>query len=595
MNQTVRSSQAFRLWLSTTVRASPARTLVLAGFAILMALLAPLSVFGLRMSIDAISAHTSVFPGLAVAIISLLIGNALNTLSGPLTETLNDHVQRYVYRSLMDITAGIPTIAHHEDPDMADRVSLVTRDAYELGQGVTRLLTAIRSAAGVITIAVLLWSIAAWTVLLLPASLAAALVYARGLQQREMHFREGERYRRLGNDLTELLTTAVCGLEVKCFGIADDLKRAAATALRRYSIPRYTVTLRYAGYAAITTTLFWALYGAAVIIVATQIGTGHYQAGDLALLLLLAPQITSIGQSMTSAATTLADGLRFYTRYAWLHAYAEDQRASEGQPAPMSLTDGIHLVDLNFAYPSRPDSPTLHDLNLTIPAGTVVCLVGHNGSGKSTLVNLLARLYEPTRGRIQLDHTPITEITPTAWREATSAGFQDFARFELEVAESVGVGDLTKLRDLNAVSTAIGRAQAEAFVHRLPLDVHTQLGTRFAAGTDLSGGQWQRLALARAFMRTEPILMLLDEPTAALDPDGERAIYTEYTAAARRIAEANGGITILVSHRFSTARMADLILVMQEGTITESGTHEDLLAAGGHYANMFTMQAAAYR
>lgn len=594
MNPTIRSSQALRLWLSTTVRASPARTLVLAGFAILTALLAPVSVVGLRMSVDAISAHTSIAPGLAVAIISLLIGNALNTLSGPLTETLNDHVQRYVYRSLMDITAGIPTIGHHEDPDMADRVSLVTRDAYELGQGVTRLLTAIRSAAGVITIAVLLWSIAAWTVLLLPASLAAALVYARGLQQREMHFREGERHRRLGNDLTELLTTAAGGLEVKCFGIADDLKRAAATALRRYSIPRYTVTLRYAGYAAITTTLFWALYGVAVIVVATQIGRGHYQAGDLALLLLLAPQITSIGQSMTSAATTLADGLRFYTRYAWLHAYADAQQ-TEGQPSPSSLSDGIHLVDLTFAYPSRSDSPTLHDLNLTIPAGTVVCLVGRNGAGKSTLVNLLARLYEPTDGGILLDHTNMADIAPAAWREATSAGFQDFARFELEVADSVGVGDLTKLRDLDAVGTAIRRAQAKDFVDRLPLGLHTQLGTRFAAGTDLSGGQWQRLALARAFMRTEPILMLLDEPTAALDPDGERAIYTEYTAAARRIADANGGITILVSHRFSTARMADLILVMQDGTITESGTHEDLLAAGGHYADMFTMQAASYR
>lgn len=595
MDQPIPASQAGRLWLSTTLRASPARTLLLTGFAILTALTAPLSVLGLRMSIDAISEHTSIVPGLAVAIVSLLIGNALNTLSGPLTETLNDHVQRYVYRSLMDITAGIPTIAHHEDPAMADRVSLVTRDAYELGQGVTRLLTAIRSAAGIITIAVLLWSIAAWTVLLLPASLAAAVVYARGLQQREMHFREGERHRRLGNDLTELLTTAASGLEVKCFGIAEDLTKAAATSLRRYSIPRYTVTLRYAGYAAITTTIFWALYGAAVILVATQISTGNYQTGDLALLLLLAPQITSIGQSMTSAATTLADGLRFYTRYAWLHAYAEAQQATEGQPAPRSLTDGIHLVDLAFAYPSRPDTPTLHDLNLMIPSGTVVCLVGRNGAGKSTLVNLLARLYEPTHGGIRLDHTALTDIASTAWRTATSAGFQDFARFELQVAETVGVGDLTKLNDLGAISTAIGRAQAEQFVARLPLDLRTQLGTRFAAGTDLSGGQWQRLALARAFMRTEPILMLLDEPTAALDPDGERAIYTEYTAAARRIADANGGITILVSHRFSTARMADLILVMQDGTITESGTHDDLLTAGGHYADMFTKQAASYR
>ena len=267
---------------------------------------------------------------------------------------------------------------------------------------------------------------------------------------------------------------------------------------------------------------------------------------------------------------------------------------------PAQLGEGIRFEHVSFAYPGT-DRPVLDDVTLRLAPGSVVAIVGENGAGKTTLVKLLCRLYQPTRGRILVDGVELARMPPDAWRSRLSGAFQDFCRFEFRVRHTVGVGDLPRLDDHPAVVAAVDRAGAADVVAQLGAGLETQLGPTWPEGVDLSFGQWQKLALARGFMRERPLVLVLDEPTAALDAETEHALFERYAAAARRSRPdraqpaADGGITILVSHRFSTVRMADFIVVLRGSRVVEAGTHEALMAQGGHYAELYRIQAAAYR
>jgi ATP-binding cassette, subfamily B, bacterial len=220
--------------------------------------------------------------------------------------------------------------------------------------------------------------------------------------------------------------------------------------------------------------------------------------------------------------------------------------------------------------------------------------VGENGAGKTTLVKLLAKLYEPTRGRILIDDVDLARMSATDWRERLAGAFQDFFRFELLARQSVGLGDVDRLDDELAIVAAVDRAGADDVVARLEAGLDTQLGPTWPDGVEVSFGQWQKLALARGFMRDEPLILVLDEPTAALDAETEHALFERYAAGVRRTGD-GGRITILVSHRFSTVRMADLIVVLDGSRVVEVGSHADLMARGGPYRELYDIQAAAYR
>src|SRR6185295_402663 len=210
-----------------------------------------------------------------------------------------------------------------------------------------------------------------------------------------------------------------------------------------------------------------------------------------------------------------------------------------------------------------------------------------------------ARMYEPTAGAITVDGAPLSRMAPAAWRARLAGAFQDFFRFELRARHTVGVGDLPRLDDAPAIDAAVERAGATDVVAHLARGLDTQLGPTWPDGVDVSFGQWQKLALARGFMRDEPLLLVLDEPTAALDAETEHALFERYAAAVRSRdparGDGSGRITLLVSHRFSTVRMADLIIVLDGAKLVEFGSHDDLLARGGHYAELYNIQAAAYR
>jgi len=285
------------------------------------------------------------------------------------------------------------------------------------------------------------------------------------------------------------------------------------------------------------------------------------------------------------------DGSR---RLAWLEDYAASVAASGDLPPPDALRHGIRFEGVSFSYPGT-SRVVLDDVSLTLPAGAVVAIVGENGAGKTTLVKLLAKLYEPSSGSILLDDTPLARVSASEWRTRLAGAFQDFFRFEFRARNAIGLGDLPRLESEPALAAAIERADAAGVVDRLEFGLDTQLGPTWPGGVDLSFGQWQKLALARGFMRDEPLLLVLDEPTAALDAETEHALFERYALAARDGNTRNGRITILVSHRFSTVRMADLIVVLDGARLVEFGTHEELMGKGGQYADLYSIQAAAYR
>ncbi len=257
---------------------------------------------------------------------------------------------------------------------------------------------------------------------------------------------------------------------------------------------------------------------------------------------------------------------------------------------------------MSFAYPGTTRN-VLDDVTFELKPGTVVAIVGENGAGKSTLVKLLCRLYQPNQGRILIDGVDLARIPADGWRERLAGAFQDFFRFEFRARHTVGVGDVPRLDDQPAVSVAVDRAGAADVVERLIEGLATQLGPTWPGGVEVSFGQWQKLALARGFMRDRPLLLVLDEPTAALDAETEHMLFERYAEAARggfrtdadRARTPDGRITILVSHRFSTVRMADLIVVLDGAKLVEVGSHEALMAKGGQYSELYGIQAAAYR
>jgi ATP-binding cassette subfamily B protein len=297
------------------------------------------------------------------------------------------------------------------------------------------------------------------------------------------------------------------------------------------------------------------------------------------------------GQSAVSAGLSAIGGMYEDNLYlSTLYEYLDTEvppAAGTSQRGP-DPADGIRFEDVSFTYPGGTE-PALAGITLHLRPGSSLALVGENGSGKTTLIKLLTRLYEPGSGRITLDGLDLREWDPAALRARIGVIFQDFARYQLLVGENVGAGDERDFEDEARWREAAGKGQAAEFIERLPAGYHTQLGKWFKDGRELSGGQWQKIALSRAFMRSQADVLVLDEPTSAMDARAEAEVFEHF----RRLA--SDRITILISHRFSTVRMADHIVVLDRGRIVEQGSHEQLMQQGGTYASLFTLQARGYR
>jgi ABC-type multidrug transport system fused ATPase/permease subunit len=434
--------------------------------------------------------------------------------------------------------------------------------------------------------------------LLLLLPLFGIASFAAGRRAQDLQIRAAEETaeaERLRRHLFETATSAAAGKEVRVFGLSVELQcrhhEAAERSLRvRDRADRQGAVLQAAG-----GLVTGASYVGAIALILIRAIHGQATPGDVVLAAGLAAGMNALVTTAVLYGTNVLRLLRLAERYVWLEEYArgawDRQTASS---VPERLTQGIDLHDVTFRYPGT-ETTILDGVSLHLPAGTVIARVGENGAGKTTLVKLLSRFYEPAAGRITVDGADVLRFDIVEWRERVAAAFQDFTRFELLARETVGVGELPRIEDRAAIGAALGRAGATGVVERLPLGLETQLGRDWAGGVELSGGQWQKLALGRAMMRKEPLLLILDEPTASLDAQTEHDLFERYAGAARDTAARTGTVTLLVSHRFSTVRMADLILVLDEGRIREQGSHGELMALGGLYAELYELQARQYR
>ncbi len=517
----------------------------------------------------------------------------LRTVSTRLQRRFRDKVTIALETHVARLQASISTIAHQERPEYLDRLSMLRNQVFVLDHMYMSLFSTLGWILRLgVTMALL---ISVHPALILLAVFAIPTVWTstwRPAVERSAQER-GAQSSRLARHLFDIATTASPGKEVRVTGIEDRLIRERRIAWERW----YSLIAHARWGSALWHALGWAVFGLAYVGAVVFVSFVAAAPADKVLLVLAAGARLSayIGATVGEIGFLRgfwADGSR---RLAWLEDYAASLSASADLPAPTILRHGIRLEHVSFAYPGT--SPlVLNDISLTLPAGAVVAIVGENGAGKTTLVKLLAKLYEPSSGSIMVDDTPLARIPAHEWRARLAGAFQDFFRFEFRARQAIGLGDIPRIDDGPAVIAAVDRAGAGDVVTRLKSGLDTQLGPTWPGGVDLSFGQWQKLALARGFMRDEPLLLVLDEPTAALDAETEHALFERYAAAARGAGkDDNGRITILISHRFSTVRMADLIIVLDGARLVEAGSHHELMAKGGQYAELYSIQAAAYR
>ena len=503
------------------------------------------------------------------------------------TIALESHVAR--------LQASVATIAHHERPAYLDRLSMLRNQVFVLDHMYMSLFT---TSGWILRLGVtvgLLMSIHPALVLLAVFGLPTVLTSSWRPEVERAAQERGAQSGRLARHLFTMATSAPAGKEVRVTGIGDRLVRDRRAAWERWYGP--VAAARWGS--AFWHTLAWGLFGGAYVGAVVFVSSGLATPPGSVLLVLAAGSRLTYYVSNTVAEIGFLRGIWMdgSRRLAWLEDYAASVVAKADRPVPDKLRDGIRLDHVTFAYPGT-SRVVLDDVSLRLPAGSVVAVVGENGAGKTTLVKLLAKMYEPSSGTIYVDDTPLSSIRPGEWRERLAGAFQDFFRFEFKARHTVGLGDVPRIDNDSAVVTAVGRAGADDVVVRLTAGLETQLGPTWPGGVDVSFGQWQKLALARGFMRDEPLLLVLDEPTAALDAQTEHALFERYAAAAHgrdRATEESGRITLLVSHRFSTVRMADLIVVLDGAKLVEVGTHEQLMAKKGQYSELYNIQAAAYR
>lgn len=481
------------------------------------------------------------------------------------------------------------SLVQFEDSEFYDRLVRVRRDASSRPLSlVMKSLGLIQNLISVTTFAVLLVRFSPWAlVILVVGAIPSFISEARFSGSAFRLFGKRTPESRQQNYIESLLSHEAHIKEVKLFGFAPLLlQRYRETFEKLYAEDR-ALTLRRDGWGfllgVVGTIAFYATY--AWIVLETVNGT--ISLGQMTMYLVLFKQGQSaVSSSLSAIGGLYEDGLYLSDLFEYL---AQPETTSTGDSTKGAYPgQGLQFERVTFSYPGAGE-PALSDVSFQLTHGQTLALVGENGSGKTTLIKLLTRLYAPSSGRILLDGTDLQEWDEYALRRRIGVIFQDFIRYQFKVGENLGVGDIEAFSDNTRWSEAATKGMAAAFIERLENGYETQLGRWFAGGQDLSGGQWQKIALSRAYMRQNADILILDEPTAALDPEAEAGVFAQFQA------QAGGRMSILISHRFSSVRGANHIIVLDQGRILERGSHEELLEQNGRYAHLFDLQAQGYK
>jgi len=517
----------------------------------------------------------------------------LRTVSTRVQRRFRDKVTIALESHVAQLQASVATIAHQERPEYLDRLSMLRNQVFVLDHMYMSVFSTLGWILRLGVTMSLLVSIHPALILLAVFAVPTVLTSTwRPAVERSAQER-GAQAGRLARHLFTMVTTASPGKEVRVVGIGEQLATMRRAAWERWYGPVAAARWGSALWHSLAWAVFGFAYAGAVVFVAFGL---RASAGSVILVLAAGARLSGyIGATVGEIGFLRGFWMDGARRLAWLEDYAASVAASGDLTVPTSLRDGIRLDHVSFAYPGT-SRVVLDNVSVTLPAGAVIAIVGENGAGKTTLVKLLAKMYEPSSGAIFVDNTLLARLPAREWRERLAGAFQDFFRFEFRARHTVGLGDVPRLDNEPAVMGAVDRAGASDVIARLASGLETQLGPTWPGGAELSFGQWQKLALARGFMREQPLLLVLDEPTAALDAETEHALFERYATEAHSAgARDTGRVTILVSHRFSTVRMADLILVLDGARLVEVGTHSELMARSGQYAELYSIQAAAYR
>ncbi|HEY4201982.1 MAG TPA: ABC transporter ATP-binding protein [Devosiaceae bacterium] len=526
---------------------------------------------------------------LVVAELALVVGTDILSRTINLADTvLGELHSNTVSVELMQHAARLD-LRHFESAEYQDRLERARRQASSRSALLSQMFSQGQDLITVATLATGLFIYAPWLILLLPLSFVPAvwgetrfntLAYflSRG---RTPERRQLEYIRNIG-------ASAETAKEIKLFGLGDflvDRFRTLAEAIYLENRKLSTQRALWGGTLAAISTLTY--YGAYGFIVWRTID-GQFSIGDLTFLSGSFLSLNGLFQRILLGFTQIA-GQSMYLDdlFSFFEIEPTILPPPHPTPFPQPIREGIVFDNVGFRYPET-ETWAIRGLSFTLRAGETLALVGENGAGKTTIVKLLTRLYDPDEGSITVDGIDLKDMTIEDIHAHIGVIFQDFVRYSLTAAENIGVGRIDDRTDQARIEDAAASGLADAVIARLPLGYDQPLGRLFNKGRDLSGGEWQKVAIARAYMR-DAELVILDEPTAALDAKSEAEVFARFKNLAK------GKTAVLISHRFSTVRMADRILVLENGRILESGTHAELLALGGQYAELFELQAAGYR
>lgn len=520
--------------------------------------------------------------GLLGAVGIQTLANLARTAQGMLVA---DYVDREIHSRAISVDLGF-----YESPAYFDSLQRARQAGSQRpAQVVSTALMLFKSVLYLIAILIMLAGIE-WR--LLPAILVAmlAVLFIRLKFTRTLFQWQKERIQleRRAGYLDWLITSDLHAKELRLGDLGSHLKELYSTLRKRIRSEHYAIEKRKAIAELVVSGLGALIFAGAIAFLVMQALAGDLSVGDLVLFVLLFRRAESSGQEFIRNLSKLYDDQLFLGQlFSFLSVEPQIASLAIPQPLPTPITSGLRFENVAFQYPSN-SAPALKDINLAVKAGQVVALVGENGSGKTSLIKLMTRLYDPGQGRITLDGQDIRAFDPVAYRRLFSVIFQDYARYASTVAENIRFGDIRQPEDSPKIIEAAQRADADSFLSELDQGYETPLTRMFDNGRELSLGQWQRVALARAFFPASDFI-IMDEPTSAMDPRAEFELFEDFRA---RI---GNRAALVISHRLSTVRMADYTYVLDKGRIIEHGTHADLVAAQGHYADLFERQGRHYR